>query len=447
MPEPNFDQLADEAVTHLRDLIRFDTTNPPGNELLAAEHLAGVLEREGLSPVVLESAPGRGNVICRLSGSGQARPLLLMSHLDVVPAEPESWTHPPFAADVADGFVWGRGAVDTKNLTAIELVVVLALRRADVRLKRDVVFAATADEEAGGRYGAGWLAREHHDLIDAEFAINEGGGLGIEMGNRRFYLCQTGEKAGCRVALRARGQPGHGSVPHNDQAAVHLGRALVRLDKARLPMHVTATARAMIEGLAAGLGGVRGLAVRGLLVPSLGPGLLQMLPLPLEMRRYLYAMLHNTATPTILDAGTRINVIPGTATARLDGRILPGQTPDSFLGELRAVVGDGVELEVLSHGEPLQVPFDSPLTRTIAEVMAEMDPGSRVIPLLAVGGTDAKRLAPAGVQVYGFCPMREEPGDNIARLAHAYDERISIQNLRFGVEALYRIVHRFCVLS
>jgi acetylornithine deacetylase/succinyl-diaminopimelate desuccinylase-like protein len=417
MPEPNFDQLADETVTHLRDLIRFDTTNPPGNELLAAEHLAGVLEREGLSPVVLESAPGRGNVICRLPGSGQARPLLVMSHLDVVPAEPESWTHPPFAGDVADGFVWGRGAIDTKNLTAIELVVVLALKR------------------------------EHHDLIDAEFAINEGGGLGIEIGNRRFYLCQTGEKARCRVALRARGQPGHGSVPHNDQAAVHLARALVRLDKARLPMHVTATARAMIEGLAAGLGGVRGLAVRGLLVPSLGPGLLQTLPLPLEMRRYLYAMLHNTATPTVLDAGTRINVIPGTATARLDGRILPGQTPDSFLGELRAVVGDGVELEVLSHGEPLQVPFDSPLTRTIAEVMAEMDPGSRVIPLLAVGGTDAKHLAPAGVQVYGFCPMREGPGDDIARLAHAYDERISVRNLRFGVEALYRIVHRFCVSS
>ena len=444
MPQPNFDQLAEEAVTYLRDLIRIDTTNPPGNELPAAEYLAGVLKREGLLPVVLESAPGRGNVVCRLPGNGEARPLMLMSHLDVVPAEAEAWTHPPFAGEVADGFVWGRGAVDTKNLTAIELAAMLALKREGVRLKRDVVFTAAADEETGGRYGAAWLAGQHRDLIDAEFAINEGGGLGMQIGGRWFYFCQTGEKAACRVAVRAHGRPGHGSTPHNDQAVAHLARALIRLDKTRLPMHITATARAMIEGLAHGLGGIQGLAMRGLLLPTVGDRLLQTLPLPQEMRLYFHAMLHNTATPTLLEAGSRINVIPGTATAQLDGRILPGQTPDSFLAELRATMGDGVDLKVLSHGEPLQVPFDSPLTRTIAQVMAEVDPGSQVVPLLTVGGTDAKQFVPAGIQVYGFCPMRESAGDNPARLAHAHDERISIQNLRFGVEALYRIVHRFC---
>lgn len=442
--EPSFDQLANEATTYLRDLIRFDTTNPPGNELPAAEYLAQVLKGEGFSPVVLELASGRGNVISRLSGSGEARPLLLMSHLDVVPAEADAWTHPPFAGDQAEGFVWGRGAVDTKNLTAIELVVLLALKRSGIRLRRDIIFAATADEENGGRYGAAWLAGKHPDLIDAEFAINEGGGVGVQIGGQWFYFCQTGEKAGCRVALRTRGRPGHGSTPHNEQAVIRLAQVLTRLDKARLPMHVSATAQAMIEGLAEGLGGIQGLAMRGLLNPSFEPILLPRLPLPLEMRQYLHAMLHNTATPTILEAGTRVNVIPGMAIAHLDGRILPGQTPDSFLAELRAAIGNGVELEALHPGTPLEIPFDSSLTRVISEVMAEVDPGSKVVPLLAVGCTDARHFAPLGIQVYGFCPMRVSPGDNPARLAHAHDERISVQNLRFGVEALYRIVRRFC---
>ena len=181
----------------LQNLIRFDTTNPPGNELPAAQYVADVLRGEGLDPIVLESAPGRGNVVARLRGDGSPGALLLMSHLDVVPAEPKEWDHPPFASEVADGYIWGRGAVDTKQLTAMQMAVLVTLKRQNVPLRRDVVLAATADEETGAEQGMGWLARNHPDLLDCQYAINEGGGFGVEIGGRRFYVCQTGEKGVC----------------------------------------------------------------------------------------------------------------------------------------------------------------------------------------------------------------------------------------------------------
>jgi len=226
--------ISDMAIEFLRDLIRFDTTNPPGNELPAAQYIADTLRREGFEPVVLESAPGRGNVVARLRGDGSAGALLLMSHLDVVPADPQEWDHPPFAAELADGYIWGRGAVDTKQLTAMQMAVLLALKRENVPLKRDVIFAATADEEAGGVYGMDWLVKNHAGLVDGQYAINEGGGFGVEVSGRRFYVCQTGEKGVCWMKFTARGTPGHGSIPRGDNAVAKLCAALARLSQARL---------------------------------------------------------------------------------------------------------------------------------------------------------------------------------------------------------------------
>ncbi|HHH41942.1 MAG TPA: M20/M25/M40 family metallo-hydrolase, partial [Chloroflexi bacterium] len=220
--EINWQEATEEAVRHLQGLIRINTTNPPGNERVAADYLAELLSAEGYDPVVLESAPGRGNVVARYRGSGEAPPLLLLSHLDVVPVEPEHWDHAPFGGEVADGIVWGRGALDMKSIVVMQLMTMLLLKREEVPLKRDVIFAATADEEMGGRYGAGFLVDEHLDLIRAEHALSEFGGFPIDLGGRRIYLCQVAEKGICWVRMRARGRPGHGSTPHRDNAVVKL---------------------------------------------------------------------------------------------------------------------------------------------------------------------------------------------------------------------------------
>ncbi|MDE3090281.1 MAG: M20/M25/M40 family metallo-hydrolase, partial [Chloroflexota bacterium] len=225
------DAIRDEATRYLQDLIRIDTTNPPGNETKAAEYLAAVFKREGIEPTILESAPGRGNLVARLKGDGRAAPLLLMVHIDVVPAEADQWTHPPFGGDIADGYLWGRGTLDTKELAAMELMAMLLLKRDTARkpLARDIIFMANADEEAGGRLGAGWMVKEHPDLIRAEYAINAGGGFGLDILGQRFFTCQVAEKGTARFAMRTRGRPGHGSQPHRDNSVLKLADAIQRI--------------------------------------------------------------------------------------------------------------------------------------------------------------------------------------------------------------------------
>src|SRR5574337_716820 len=231
MPDLNWPSLTDETVRHLQALLRLDTTNPPGNELLAAEYLAGVLTAEGIEPLVLASAPGRGNVVARLKGTGEKPPLLLYSHTDVVPAEPAHWSHPPFAGEIADGYVWGRGAVDMKGTVAQQLLVLLLLKRQKVPLQRDVIFAATADEEIGGvdGFGVSWLVRHHPDLLRAGFGLTEVGGYNREVYGRQVYMIQVAEKGTCWLKVRAKGRPGHASLPSHDNAVAHLARAVDRL--------------------------------------------------------------------------------------------------------------------------------------------------------------------------------------------------------------------------
>jgi acetylornithine deacetylase/succinyl-diaminopimelate desuccinylase-like protein len=448
MQNPNWPAVTDELVQHLCALLRLDTTNPPGNEMLAAEYLAGVLRAEGFDPLVFESAPGRGNVIARLAGSGELPPLLLYGHTDVVPAEPSQWAHPPFAGEVADGYVWGRGAVDMKNTVAQQLMVMLLLKRHQPHLRRDVIFAATADEECGGAdgFGVSWLVRHHPDLLQAEFGLTEVGGYNIDLAGRRVYLVQVAEKGTCWLRVRAHGQPGHGSLPHTDNAVLHLARALARLEKAGLPYTLTPTAAGFLDAAAHALAGtpLHDL-LRDLKNPVEATRLLQVELDGHELRPFIYAMLHNTATPTRLAAGYKTNVIPSVAEAEIDGRTLPGFDSDAFLAQLRPVLGQHLEYEITMDTPPIQARHDTRLFKLIGETVRAHDREARaVVPYLMSGATDAKYLAPLGVPTYGFAPLRLPAGLRFMEMFHAHNERVPVDGLGWGLSVLYEVVRDYC---
>lgn len=444
--ELEWNPIRDEVVDILRGLLRLDTTNPPGNEILAAEYLADLLRKDGIEPTVLESKPGRGNVVARLRGDGSAPPLLLMGHTDVVPVEPDKWSRPPFSGDLVDGVIWGRGATDMKNVVAMELMTLLMVKRLGLPLKRDIIFMATADEEVGGTWGAGWLADHHPELIRAEYALNEGGPTAIVFGDKVFFACSTAEKGTARFSMRAKGAPGHASLPHNDNAVLHLAEALVKLGQARLPMHVIGTVRANIETMARHLDSAAAANLLNVLSedPATQDAAIARLPLPDVGKRRFYASLHNTVTPTILNAGSKINVIPGEAEAKIDGRILPGVTQTQFEAEIRAIVGDKVDIRFYEKtSEGLEAGWDSPLFHLIAQIVPQHEPGAVMVPALITGGTDAKSVVQLGTQVLGFVPMRYE-GPAMAGLAHNHNERISVANLLFGTQIYFDVVRQWC---
>lgn len=443
----NWKSIREEATQHLQELIRIDTTNPPGNETRAAECLASIFKRDGIESTILESAPGRGNLVARLKGDGRAAPLLLMFHLDVVPVEADKWQHPPFGGDIADGFLWGRGTLDTKELGAMELMVMLLLKRDASRqpLARDIIFMANADEEAGGNWGAGWMVKQHPDLIRAEYAINEGAGFAIDLLGHRFFTCQTGEKGTARFTMRARGRPGHASQPHPDNAVLKLADAIQKIGAAReaFPVHPTATVRQFFEGVAATLGKPYDAELLNLLDPKKYAAAMKRLPLDDSMRSMIYAMLHNTVTPTILKAGSKINVIPSVAEAQCDARLIPGQTEGNLLHELRTIVGNDVEIEFVGSRNGRESDYKTPLFDSITHVMAQHEPKAPVLPYLVVGATDARHVSNLGTMVYGFCPMIA-PSMELDRV-HGHNERISLDNLEFGTRVLYEIVSEFAL--
>ena len=355
-----------------------------------------------------------------------------MGHVDVVPAEADHWQRPPFSGDLVDGIVWGRGATDMKQMVAMELMTVLMLKRAGVPLKRDVILMVNGDEETGGRLGAGFIAQKHPDLIrDAEYAINEGGATSLELDGKTFFVCATAEKASARFTLtrprragsrRAAAHAQRDPAPGASAGASHRDAAAVACHENR-SRHVEAIASHVNHGLSATL--------IDLLDPATHDAAMAALPLSEPIKRRLAASLHNTATPTILRAGTKINVIPAVAEADVDCRILPGTTLDALEGELRAVVGSQVEIEFGPVYQPLESDPASPLFETMRHVLDEHAPGAVLAPDLIVGGTDAKSVAPLGIKVYGFVPMRYE-GPSMAALAHNHDERVSVANLEFG---------------
>jgi acetylornithine deacetylase/succinyl-diaminopimelate desuccinylase-like protein len=444
--EINWPEIHQEVVRHLQDLIRFNTTNPPGNEMLAAEHIAGVLRQEGIEPIVLEPIPGRGNVIARLKGSGEQPPLLLYGHTDVVGAEPEHWTHPPFSGAIAGGYVWGRGTLDMKGTVAQQLTTFLLLKRQGITLNRDVILAATADEEIGGPDSCGvvWLSEHHPELIRAEFGLTEVGGYSTQMGGKTLFPIQVAEKGVTWIKVRAKGRPGHGSIPHNDNAVVHLARAVDRLASQGLPFHLVDATDGFLKAAAEGIGGPMGAALSDLRNPEEADQILKTVLKDHELGPFFSAMLHNTATPTGLTAGYQTNVIPGIAEATLDGRTLPGFDTEALLTELQAVMGDDLEYQVIMDAPPLETPYDTALFKLMAAKLGEFEPGAVAVPYMMSGATDAKGLARLGIRSYGFSPLKLPAGFQYMELFHAHNERVPIEGLGWGVQVLYEVVKGYC---
>ena len=445
-------EIEGEVTELLSKLIRIDTSNPPGNEVKAAEFLADELGKEGFECEILESESGRGSIITRISGSGGKPSLLLLSHLDVVPAVADEWSVPPFSGLVKDGFVWGRGAVDCKNLVAAEVMVMKLLKRNNVKLKGDLIFAATADEEKGGRYGVGWLVKNHLDRIKAEYVINEGGGFSIPIGGRHVFTVQTSEKGVMWLKVRARGKPGHGSIPGAaDNAVLRMAKVAHVLGDYRSRIRVTPTVRMFIEGLAKERGPTWQLLSRLLMNPLLADKILdEMAKSDLASAELLRAMLRNTIAPTVFHGGIKENIIPSECEAVFDCRVLPGEDRKSLLNEIRNVlVKARVELEKLEFSflqaeEPSESPMNTPLYRYIENVLHSFEPNCRVVPFMMTGGTDSRFLRRVGCVCYGFCPLKVDvPLPEFLSMAHGVDERISIKNLVFSVSVLYELVKGF----
>ena len=430
-----------EVTAHLQELVRFDTTNPPGNEKPAAEYLAKVLRREGIEADVLESAPGRGSVLGCLRGSRQAPPFLMISHLDVVAVERDHWQEDPFAGVLKDGYIWGRGSLDTKDLTAQHLMIMLLLKRQGIKLNRDLYFAATADEETTGRFGIGYLIQQRPEILTCACAFNEGAGWDLDVNGQRLYTCETAEKGHTWMRLRARGQPGHGSTPTGDSAVATLCQALARLSTAQFPEHQIRTVDTFTRAVGAAVLGAKAASAEE--ERQAGETWIRNDP---ELGRMLSPMHHNTATPTVLRAGEKTNVIPAVAEAEVDGRRLPGQTVESHLAEIMPYLGDKIEVEVFNKTESYETEYDSDLFEIMQTVMAEFDPGSRVVPYMVTGSTDSYYLGPRGIKAYGFQPYRRDSDVPLMQLVHGHNERVSVANLMFGTKTLYEIVRRYCAL-
>ena len=434
MAEISWDAVRDEAVGYLRDLLRIDTTNPPGNERATAEYLAEILAREGLAPQLFEPAPGRASILARLTGMGARGPILLQGHTDVVPADPAEWSRPPFSGDVADGCVWGRGALDMKGTVVMQLMAVLLARRTGLRPRGDVIFAAVADEEAGGFLGAGWLVDNEPDLVRAEVALGEVGGFTLYVGDRRFYPVQVAEKVGHSLTITVRGPSGHGSQPIRDGALAKAGEILTRLTRERLPLHVTPVAEAFVRALAQAQPELLGLldpARAGQVLAEMGPD-----------ARGFEAILHNTAVPTVISGGYKSNVIPGAVEIKVDGRLLPGQTSDDFLREVRALIGDDAEITARHTPSHIEAPVGEFFARFQA-IIDEMDPGATAVPYLVSGVTDARFFARLGTPTYGFAPVKLPRDMPFWSLFHGADERVPIDGLLTGTRAIFRVLERY----
>ena len=443
----NWDKEGNEAVERLRRMLRFNTTNPPGNESGVARNLAEEAESNGLPADVFEPVEGRGSLVIRRKGVGSRRPLLLLSHLDVVPAEPDQWRFPPFDGELADGYVWGRGAIDSKLTGAVMMQVLLMLHREGLESKRDIVLVSAADEELGGTNGVDWLSREHPEVFDAEYGINEAGGFTTVVDGKPMYLCQVAEKGSAPVDLVAKGNPGHSSVPHDQNAIVRLGNALARLGHAKLPHNPPESVVAFFESAANAQSEPEvGELLRSVLVPGQSDEALSTLPIKDRDRLMFDAMLRNTCAPTLLNAGLKRNVIPSEARAGLSGRPLPGTSESAFMDEVRSAVGPGVEVELTGPFRPgVQFDHETDLFDVLTESTRRFEPNATVVPYMQTGGTDARFLRDIDIHVYGYIPMRHEPGPGFFELCHGHDERISVSNVTFAVQVLYDAVRRMVI--
>ena len=420
----------DEVAELLVDLIRINTSNPTHPERPAAEWVAGKLAEVGLASEIIESEPGRASVVSRVEGSDPDRPpLLIHGHLDVVPAIPDEWSVDPFAGEVKDDYIWGRGAVDMKDMDAMTLAVIREWQRAGRKPPRDIVLAFLADEEAGGVKGAHYLVDNRPELFaDCSEAISEVGGYSVTMGDLRLYPIQTAEKGIAWLRLTARARPGHASMLHDDNAVILLADAVSRIGHYEFPVMITDTVRHFLDDLA---------RLTGLDIDPADPGpALRKLG---ASSRMIGATLRNTANPTMLDAGYKANVIPSSAEAVIDTRFLPGQE-EEMLAKIDELAGEDVTREFVVRDIAVETSFDGGLVDAMSAALKGEDAAARPLPYMMSGGTDAKSFSTLGIRCFGFSPLQLPPDLDFMALFHGIDERVPIEALRFGTRVLDRFL-------
>ena len=423
-----------EVASLASDLIRIDTTNTgddsgPG-ERVAAERVCELLAEVGLEPVILESRKNRASVVTRIEGTDPTRPALLIhGHLDVVPADPEDWQVHPLSGELSGGCVWGRGAVDMKDMDAMMLAVVRQRLREGRKPARDIVLAFLADEEAGGTYGAEWLVEHHAGLFDGVTeAIGEVGGFSTVIGGQRLYLLQTAEKGMAWMRLTTRGTAGHGSMLHPDNAVTELAEAITRIGRHEWPVRLTPAVTAFLEAACEALGVSFPSNEPATVLAKIGP-----------IARMVGATLTNTANPTMLSAGYKVNVVPQAASAHVDGRFLPG-LEDEFLAEIDGLLGSGVHREFVKNAVAVETTFDGALVEAMTAALLGADPEGKVVPYCLSGGTDAKWFSKLGIRCFGFTPLRLPHDLDFAGMFHGVDERVPVTALEFGTEVLDRFI-------
>jgi acetylornithine deacetylase/succinyl-diaminopimelate desuccinylase-like protein len=432
----DWDKLLHEATRHLQEYIRIQTVNPPGNEIQGARFFKRIFDAERIPCQVFEPSPGRGSILASLKGNGKKKPILLLNHIDVVPAEKEHWKVDPFAGTIQDGYLYGRGALDDKSMGIIEMMVLLILKREKVLLKRDVLFFAGADEETGGGWGVEWTIEKVPALAEAEYALNEGGAVTLtEDGTADRYGISNGQKVLFQLEVKAKGTSGHGSMPHSDNPNVKLVEALERVTKWETPYNILPAVREYFLKIApkqppADRKFFENIE-KGLSDPAFSKRL--------TSNPIFNSIVRDTISLTILQGGSKINVIPSESTASLDCRLIPGSSKEDFLKEVKKRLGDEIEVAVVSQSHSLPPSrLDTDLLQAIQRFAAKNDPGCPVVPLLLSGATDSRFLREKGVITYDFCPFRLTETE--LKTEHGNDERIALENLRFGMKMLVEIL-------
>ena len=423
----------------LQRLVRFNTTNPPGNEAACISYINQLLTEAGFSTTILAADPERPNLIARLQGQGNAPPLLLQGHVDVVTTEKQVWQQPPFAGNIVNDYVWGRGTLDMKGGVAMMIAAFMRAGTEAEALPGDVILAVLSDEEAGGDYGAKYLVENHADIFKGiRYALGEFGGYTAHIAGKKFYPIQVLEKQVCWMKAIVRGPGGHGSLPMHGGATAKLAQMLQQLDRHRLPVHITPIPGQMLEAMSAVLPDPIASSLRQLLDPAQTDQILDRLG---PLSQIFDPILHNTVNVTIIQGGNKINVIPSEIVVEMDGRLLPGYTADDMMKELRSLLGNEVELELVRYDEgPSEA--DMGLYDTLAAILREADPEGLPVPLLMPAVTDGRFFSRLGIQTYGFLPMSLPPDFTFLQTIHAANERIPVEAMEFGTRAIYEALKR-----
>jgi len=424
----------------LQDLIRFDTTNPPGKEAECIDYINRLIQSAGIDTRILCQDPARPNLICRLKGNGKAPPLLLYGHVDVVTTAGQVWQYPPFEGRIVDGFLWGRGALDMKGAVAMMLCAFLRAKYENVYLAGDVVLCIMSDEEAGGDFGAKFLVENHADYFKGiRYAISEFGGFSLYFKGKKFFPIEVIQKQVCSIKATIRSRSGHGALVMKDGAMAKLARMLNQLEKKYLPVHITPVVHTLVEQMAATLPFPGRMVMRQLLNPLFTDRVLKLLG---AKGKNFIPMFRNTVNATIVRGGDKVNVLPSEIEVMLDGRLLPGYVPENIIGEIKEIIDDDVELEVIRY-DPGPLEPDMGLFDTLAAVLRALDPDGIPIPYLLSASSDARFFSKIGIQTYGFIPMQLPESLDFAGLIHAANERIPVETLTFGSNAIYQLLQCF----